>query len=62
MPDKIEDRSISELREAVEELRNAVDFVREQKAHWQPPLASVSLPSEASSWNFTTFEIGRAHV
>ena len=51
-----EDKSITELRVAVEELRTAVSSVRDQRSAWQPPMAAVSLPSEASSWNFTTFE------
>jgi hypothetical protein len=56
MADKPEDRSLIELRNAVSELADAVAIVREQRTAWQPPLASVALPSEASSWNFTTFE------
>lgn len=51
-----EDSSISELRSAVDELKQAVSYVRDQRGVWQMPQASVSLPSEASSWNFTTFE------
>ncbi len=53
---KSEDNSISELRNAVKDLREAVSYVKDQKGIWQPPLSQVSLPSEASSWNFTTFE------
>jgi len=49
-----EDSSISELRGAVEELRNAVSLVRNQRVVWPPP--SMVLPTEASGWNFTTFE------
>lgn len=51
-----EDNSISELRGAVAELKDAVSYVREHRGSWQMPQASVSLPSEAASWNFTTFE------
>lgn len=51
-----EERSITQLREAVEELSRAVATVRDQHAAWQPPMASVALPSEARGWNFTTFE------
>jgi hypothetical protein len=50
-----EDKSIADLRAAVEDLKSAVSFVRDQKS-WVPPAATVSLPSEAASWNFTTFE------
>jgi hypothetical protein len=51
-----EDKSISELRDAVAELKDAVANVRDMRGAWQAPQASVSLPSEAASWNFTTFE------
>ncbi len=56
MAEKGEDSSISELRGAVAELKEAVTYVRNHRDAWTAPQASVSLPSEAASWNFTTFE------
>jgi hypothetical protein len=53
---KREDSSISELRAAVVELKDAVAYVREHRGIWRMPPSSVALPAEASSWNFTTFE------
>lgn len=53
---KIEDNSISELRDAVGELTRAVSFVRDQLGVWQLPQPSITLPAESSGWNFTTFE------
>jgi chromosome segregation ATPase len=50
-----EDESISELKLAVRELQDAVSYVKNLRDTWQMP-ASVALPSEASGWNFTTFE------
>ena len=51
-----ETNGLAELRTAVAELRRSIDDVRD-KASWQiPQSTSVSLPSEAQSWNFTTFE------
>jgi len=51
---KREDSSISELREAVEELKLAVSSVRNHRGMWPQP--SMVLPDEASGWNFNTFE------
>jgi hypothetical protein len=51
-----EDSSISELRDAARELKAAVSLVREQRGAWQMPQSTIMLPSESSSWNFTTFE------
>ncbi len=50
-----EDNGISELRSAVKELHNAVSFVRDQRGVWRIPESS-GLPTEATSWNFVTFE------
>jgi hypothetical protein len=49
------DNGLEELRRHVRELRDAVDHVKDGRDRWQPP-SMVSLPAEASSWNFTTFE------
>ncbi len=51
-----EDNGLDELRRNIKELKQAVDLVRDRGGHWRLPEAMVSLPSEASSWNFTTFE------
>jgi hypothetical protein len=51
---KPEDRSIVELRSAVEELKNAVAYVRDHRQSWHMPITPVSLA--ASGWNFETFE------
>jgi hypothetical protein len=51
-----EDNSISVLRDAVNELKDAVSFVRDNRGTWLMPQPSVVLPAESSSWNFTTFE------
>jgi hypothetical protein len=46
------DNGLDELRRTVNELRNAVDLVKSGRgAH-----SLITLPAEASSWNFTTFE------
>jgi len=50
------DSSITALKDAVGELKEAVSYVRDSRSQWFPPTATVSLPSEAASWNFTTFE------
>ena len=50
-----DDNGLTQLRGAIAELKSAIETVRDRSA-WQPPSAAVSLPSEASSWNFTTFE------
>ena len=47
---------IAELRTAINELRGSMAEVRRKRRTWEPPEPIVSLPSEASSWNFTTFE------
>ena len=49
-----EDNGLEELRRHVADLHKAVEYVRGER-QWQPP-SMVSLPSEAGSWNFTTFE------
>jgi len=56
MADKPEDSSIRELREASQELKDAVAFVRAHRADWAPQQGSITLPPEATGWNFTTFE------
>jgi hypothetical protein len=45
---------IQELRKAAADLREAVEIVRNQRS--PAPTSVVQLPSEASSWNFVTFE------
>jgi hypothetical protein len=53
--DGVEDISISELKDAVRELRQAISFLRNNHvAAWPAP--SLMLPVESSGWNFTTFE------
>jgi hypothetical protein len=47
---------ISELRDAAEELKQAVADVRANRDMWRMPTAGVTLPAESSSWNFSTFE------
>jgi hypothetical protein len=47
---------ISELRDAAEELKQAVSEVRANRDMWRMPTAGVTLPAESSSWNFSTFE------
>ena len=49
------DNGLDDLRKNVRELQHAVDAVKNGRDRWQPP-SMVSLPAEASSWNFTTFE------
>lgn len=51
-----EDNGIEELRRTSRELRQAVEFFRATTAPARPPDSIISLPSEASSWNFITFE------
>src|ERR1700680_4823245 len=56
---KSEDSSIAELRDAVEELKDAVTHVRSNHQPWNMPSASIPPPSNPSSirgWNFDTFE------
>lgn len=53
---KIEDISISELRDAVGELKRAVAYVRDHRGVWQMPQPSITLPPQAMDWNFTTYE------
>lgn len=48
--------NISEFRALTDELKRAVDLVKDQRGQWSMPQSVVSLPPEASSWNFTTFE------
>ncbi len=55
MVDK-EDSGLPELRSATDELRRAIDLVREQRGIWQSP-TQVSLPPASETWNFKTFEI-----
>ena len=47
---------ISELREAAEELKQAVADMRSTREAWRTPTPGVTLPAESSSWNFSTFE------
>jgi hypothetical protein len=54
MAGKVEDDSIRELKDAVDELKQAVSYVRDQRGVWQPP--PVALPAAAIGWNFETFE------
>jgi hypothetical protein len=49
-----DDNGIEDLRKSVVDLKAAVNSVRENRA-WRPQEV-VSLPAEAASWNFTTFE------
>jgi hypothetical protein len=51
-----DDGSIAALRLAVEELRRAVDCVKKHKDDWKAVTSMAALPSDASGWNFTTFE------
>lgn len=55
MSKEIPDNSILELRSAVEELKQAVLYVRNHSA-WRMPEPLVTLPAAASGWNFETFE------
>jgi hypothetical protein len=48
------DATIVALREAVEELKQAVTYVRDARGTWRMP--QPSLPAAASGWNFETFE------
>jgi hypothetical protein len=50
---KEEDKSITEMREAVAELRQAVSYVRDLRSVHTPETA---LPAGANGWNFETFE------
>jgi hypothetical protein len=52
-----EDGNITELRDAANDLKRAVDYVRDLRGTWQMPQSSIALPAEATGWNFTTFEI-----
>jgi hypothetical protein len=45
---------ISELRQAVKDLHQAVTYVRDQRGIWQMPSEPPS--AEVTGWNFTTFE------
>jgi hypothetical protein len=51
-----DDPSIYELRQAVDELRRAVSYVRNQRGGWEMPQDQINLPSDSSGWNFATFE------
>ncbi len=51
-----EDNGIEELRRTSRELRQAVEFFKNTAVPVRPPDSIISLPSEASSWNFITFE------
>ncbi len=51
-----DDNGLPGLRNATDELRRAIDLVRDQRGVWQSP-AQVSLPSAADTWNFKSFEI-----
>ncbi len=55
MADEGEDNGLGELRRTSRELRQAVEFFR-STVPARPPDSIISLPSEASSWNFITFE------
>jgi hypothetical protein len=50
------DNSIAELREAVEDLKAAVSYVKDHRGTWHMPESSIVLPAAASGWNFETFE------
>lgn len=50
------DETISDLRQAVVELRDAVSLVRNKGGAWEMPQAQITLPADSSGWNFTTFE------
>src|ERR1700722_14692407 len=51
-----ESNGLSELREATKAFRTAIEEIRSIRASVGPPPTFTALPSEASSWNFTTFE------
>jgi hypothetical protein len=51
-----EDNGLEELRRTARELRQAVEFFKTTAVPARPPDSIISLPSEASSWNFITFE------
>lgn len=51
-----EDNGIEELRKTARELRQAVEYFKNTTVPPRPPDSVISLPSEASSWNFITFE------
>jgi hypothetical protein len=53
---KGEDSSIAALRDAVDELRKAVTYVRDKRGVWRAPEPQLVLPAAASGWNFETFE------
>lgn len=50
-----EDSSILELRDAVDELKRSVDYVREHRESWKMPPPHFG-PSAHTDWNFNTFE------
>jgi hypothetical protein len=54
-PGRKEDASISELRDAVDELKQAVNYVR-NNGSWRITDHPVTLPLASADWNFTTFE------
>ena len=54
-PEKADENGITQLRGAVAELRDAINFVRDQGGAWRMP-NQPPLPTEASGWNFFTFE------
>ena len=50
-----DENGLDELRQASKDLREAVQFFRDQYGTWRMPI-QAALPSEATSWNFFTFE------
>jgi hypothetical protein len=54
--DKNEDSSILVMRDAVEELKSAVAYVRDHRGTWRMPEPSLTLPAGANGWNFETYE------
>ena len=50
------DKSILDLRDAAHDFKDAVNVVRENGARTPVSPPAVTLPPEASGWNFTTFE------
>src|ERR1700731_4656308 len=53
-PEKADESGITQLKSAVTELRQAIDYVRDSRGTWRMP--EPRLPADASGWNFTTFE------
>jgi uncharacterized protein involved in exopolysaccharide biosynthesis len=48
------ENGLEDLRETLREFRAAINYVRDARGTWRMP--EPSLPAEATSWNFTTYE------